>query len=146
MDLCLGDRIPAAELPLTPRFSLRADISSGDNPATSTLGTFFALFPIGNYFGVIADNGPGPMNFIDAHPRVQIELPHNVSFMTDLRQKLTVAMLAWGGARSFGSHCIDSARAISASAEGGVIPECGHWVFKEKTDFICPTTRHLLAA
>ncbi len=29
------------------------------------------------------------------------------------------------------------ARAISASAEGGVIPECGHWVFEEKTDFIC---------
>jgi hypothetical protein len=71
-------------LPLTPRFSLRADISSGDNPATSTLGTFFALFPIGNYFGVLADTGPGPMNFIDAHPRVQIVFPHNVSFMTDL--------------------------------------------------------------
>jgi pimeloyl-ACP methyl ester carboxylesterase len=52
------------------------------------------------------------------------------------RQKLRVPMLAWGGVRSFGTHCIDSARAISASAEGGVIPECGHWVFEEKTDFI----------
>jgi pimeloyl-ACP methyl ester carboxylesterase len=39
--------------------------------------------------------------------------------------------------RSFGSHCIDSARAISVGAEGGVIEECGHWVFEEKTDFIC---------
>jgi pimeloyl-ACP methyl ester carboxylesterase/catechol 2,3-dioxygenase-like lactoylglutathione lyase family enzyme len=53
------------------------------------------------------------------------------------REKLKVPMLAWGGARSFGSHCIDSARAISVSAEGGVIEECGHWVFEEKTDFIC---------
>jgi pimeloyl-ACP methyl ester carboxylesterase len=53
------------------------------------------------------------------------------------REKLTTPMLAWGGRRSFGSHCIDSARAISVTAEGGVIEECGHWVFEEKTDFIC---------
>ncbi|HEY6400708.1 MAG TPA: VOC family protein, partial [Blastocatellia bacterium] len=53
------------------------------------------------------------------------------------REKLKIPMLAWGGARSFGSHCIDSAKAISVSAEGGVIEECGHWVFEEKTDFIC---------
>jgi hypothetical protein len=71
-------------LPLKPRFSLRADISSGDNPTTPTLGTFFSLFPIGNYFGVIADTGPGPMNFIDVHPRIETVLPHDVSVMTDL--------------------------------------------------------------
>jgi alginate export protein len=70
--------------PLKPRFSLRADISSGDNPATNTLGTFFPYFPIGNYFGVIADTGPGPLNFIDAHPRIQTVFPHDVSVMTDL--------------------------------------------------------------
>jgi hypothetical protein len=70
--------------PLKPRFSLRADISSGDNPTTPTLGTFFSLFPIGNYFGVIADTGPGPMNFIAAHPRIQTVFPHDVSVMTDL--------------------------------------------------------------
>jgi hypothetical protein len=71
-------------LPLKPRFSLRAETSSGDNPATNTLGTFFAYFPIGNYFGVIADTGPGPMNFIDAHPRIQTVFQHDVSVMTDL--------------------------------------------------------------
>ena len=70
--------------PLKPRFSLRSDISSGDNPTTPTLGTFFPMFPIGNYFGVIADTGPGPMNFIDAHPRIQTVFPHDVSVMTDL--------------------------------------------------------------
>jgi pimeloyl-ACP methyl ester carboxylesterase len=53
------------------------------------------------------------------------------------REKLKVPMLAWGGVRSFASHCIDSAKAISVGAEGGVIEECGHWVFEEKTDFIC---------
>jgi pimeloyl-ACP methyl ester carboxylesterase len=53
------------------------------------------------------------------------------------RKKLKVPMLAWAGVRSFGSHCIDSAKAIAVSAEGGVIEECGHRVFEEKTDFIC---------
>jgi pimeloyl-ACP methyl ester carboxylesterase len=52
------------------------------------------------------------------------------------RNKLAVPMLAWGGRRSFGDHCINSAKAIANSAEGGVIEECGHWVFEEKTDFI----------
>ena len=52
------------------------------------------------------------------------------------RSKLTVPMLAWGGRRSFNDHCINSAKAIAKSAEGGVIDECGHWVFEEKTDFI----------
>jgi pimeloyl-ACP methyl ester carboxylesterase len=52
------------------------------------------------------------------------------------RNKLAVPMLAWGGRRSFGDHCISSAKAIANSAEGGVIDECGHWVFEEKTDFI----------
>jgi pimeloyl-ACP methyl ester carboxylesterase len=52
------------------------------------------------------------------------------------RSKLTVPMLAWGGRISFGNHCFDSARAIANSAEGGVIEECGHWVFEERTDFI----------
>jgi len=53
------------------------------------------------------------------------------------REKLKAPMLAWGGERSFASHCIDCAKAISVVAEGGVIEQCGHWVFEEKTDFIC---------
>jgi pimeloyl-ACP methyl ester carboxylesterase len=52
------------------------------------------------------------------------------------RSKLTVPMLAWAGRRSFGNHCFDCAKAIANSAEGGVIEECGHWVFEEKQDFI----------
>ena len=45
------------------------------------------------------------------------------------KRKLTVPMLAWAGRASFGDHCFDCAK-------GGVIEECGHWVFEEKTEFI----------
>jgi pimeloyl-ACP methyl ester carboxylesterase len=51
-------------------------------------------------------------------------------------EKLTVPMMAWGGRSSFGSHCIDSARAIADVAHGGIIERCGHWVFQEHPDFI----------
>jgi len=71
-------------LPLRPRFSIKADISSGDNPGSHTLGTFNPIYPIGNYFGVLADTGPGPINFIDAHPRIQTHLPHGISISTDI--------------------------------------------------------------
>ncbi|USX25907.1 alpha/beta hydrolase [Oxalobacteraceae bacterium OTU3CINTB1] len=52
------------------------------------------------------------------------------------REKLKVPMMAWAGRASFGEHCHASAQAIAESAQGGVIEECGHWVFEEKTDFI----------
>lgn len=71
-------------VPLRPRFSIKADISSGDNPASHTLGTFNPIYPIGNYFGVLADTGPGPVNFIDMHPRIQTHLPHGISISTDV--------------------------------------------------------------
>jgi hypothetical protein len=48
--------------PLQPRISVKADISSG----------------------VLADTGPGPVNFIDVHPRLQTRLPYGVSVSTDL--------------------------------------------------------------
>ena len=76
-----GYRLPT--LPLKPRFSAKADISSGDDPRTNTLGTFNPLFPKGNYFGVLATAGPGPINFIDIHPHVETELPHNVTASVD---------------------------------------------------------------
>ena len=76
-----GYRIPT--IPLKPRFSAKADISSGDNPNSTTLGTFNPLFPKGNYFGVLATTGPGPINFIDVHPRVETSLPHDVTVSFD---------------------------------------------------------------
>jgi hypothetical protein len=76
-----GYRITTA--PLKPRFSIKADISSGDHPKSNTLGTFNPLFPKGDYFGVFATTGPGPLNFIDVHPRVDGTFPHNVSAYFD---------------------------------------------------------------
>jgi hypothetical protein len=76
-----GYRIPT--IPLKPRFSAKADISSGDHPTTSTLSTFNPLYPKGNYFGVLATAGPGPINFIDVHPRVEALAPHNISLSFD---------------------------------------------------------------
>jgi hypothetical protein len=76
-----GYRLP--NIPLKPRFSAKADISSGDNPRTNTLGTFNPLFPKGNYFGVLATTGPGPFNFIDIHPQAEATLPHNVTVSVD---------------------------------------------------------------
>jgi Alginate export len=76
-----GYRFPA--IPLKPRFSVKADVSSGDDPRTNTLGTFNPLFPKGNYFGVLATTGPGPINFIDVHPRLEATLPHDVTASFD---------------------------------------------------------------
>jgi hypothetical protein len=76
-----GYRFP--NVPLKPRFSAKGDISSGDDPRTNTLGTFNPLFPKGNYFGVLATAGPGPINFIDVHPRAEATLPHSVTASVD---------------------------------------------------------------
>lgn len=70
-------------VPLKPRFSAKADISSGDHPSSHTLGTFNPLFPKGDYFGVLATTGPGPINFIDVHPHIETALPQNVSVSVD---------------------------------------------------------------
>jgi len=76
-----GYRLPT--LWLKPRFSTKADISSGDDPHSKTLGTFNPLFPKGDYFGVLATTGPGPINFVDIHPRVEGTFPHDVTASFD---------------------------------------------------------------
>jgi Alginate export len=76
-----GYRFPTVHL--KPRFSAKANISSGDNPHSRTLATFNPLFPKGNYFGVLATTGPGPINFIDIHPHVEATFPHNLTASAD---------------------------------------------------------------
>ena len=61
------------------------------------------------------------------------------------KQKLKIPMLAWAGRYSFAEHCIESAEAIAESARGGVIEDCGHWVFQEKPDFISEELRKFWA-
>ncbi|WP_433222677.1 alpha/beta fold hydrolase [Dactylosporangium sp. CS-047395] len=72
----------------------------------------------------------GSLNLYGSIPRQAVQL------RALTKEKLRVPMMAWGGAVSFGSHCIDSARAIAEEAHGGVIEHCGHWVFQERPDFI----------
>jgi hypothetical protein len=76
-----GYRLPT--VPLKPRVSAKVDISSGDNGGARPLGTFNPLFPKGNYFGVLATTGPGPINFIDAHPHIDAALPRDVTMSVD---------------------------------------------------------------
>jgi hypothetical protein len=67
-----------------PRIGMRADVASGDKDKNSAnLQTFNPLFPIGNYFGVLADTGTGPINFYDLHPEIKSYLPHGVSVDAD---------------------------------------------------------------
>src|SRR6266404_2801010 len=71
---------------LKPRFSAKVDVSSGDHPKSdpNTLGTFNPLFPTGNYFGVLATTtGPGAVNFIDLHPKIDGTFPHNITASFD---------------------------------------------------------------
>ena len=76
-----GYRIPT--IPLKPRFSVKADVSSGDDPGSKTMGSFNPLFPTGLFFGVLADTGPGPINFMDLHPKIEMDLTHGISWSVD---------------------------------------------------------------
>ncbi len=71
------------DTPLRPRLSVKTDLSSGDDPKKKDLGTFNPIFPLGNYFGVLASTGPGPVNFMDIHPRLQTQLPRGLTVSTD---------------------------------------------------------------
>src|SRR6201988_1754355 len=78
-----GYRFPSVAL--NSRFIAKVDVSSGDHPNSNpnTLGTFNPLFPKGNYFGVLATTGPGPLNFMDFHPKVDLTFPHSVTASFD---------------------------------------------------------------
>ena len=72
------------ELALKPRLGMRSDVASGnDSLHGPNLETFNPLFPIGNYFGVLADTGPGAVNFRDLHPNLKLFFPHSVNAEAD---------------------------------------------------------------
>jgi hypothetical protein len=67
---------------LSPRFGLRADITSGDrDPRDPDLETFNPLFPRGSHFGEIGLLGP--VNHIDLHPSIDLHLLEGLLFWTD---------------------------------------------------------------
>jgi hypothetical protein len=66
-----------AEMPLSPRLLLRANIASGDNdPADGRLGTFNPLYPRAKYFGELTPIGP--RNMMNLHPGLELDLGHGV--------------------------------------------------------------------
>lgn len=52
------------------------------------------------------------------------------------KEKLDIPVLGYGGRVSFAEHCFEVAKVISKKPSGGVIEECGHWVFEEQNAFI----------
>lgn len=78
----IGAILPA--LPYSPRIGLRSNLASGDrNAGSGSLGTFNPLFPIGNYFGILTDTGPGPLNVQDLHPNLRLFFPHAIAVNAD---------------------------------------------------------------
>ena len=88
---------------------MKADVSSGDNPRSHSLGAFSPLFATGNYFGVLPDTGPGTVNFIDVHPRLQMNLPRGVSISTDL-------VVQWRESLTDGVYAIDGSLLVPAGS------------------------------
>src|SRR5260370_21915086 len=92
-------------------------VSSGDNPRSHSLGTFSPLFPTGNYFGVLPDTGPGTVNFIDVHPRLQMNLPRGVSISTDL-------VVQWRGSLNDAVDALDRSFFVPAARHRARV--CGY--------------------
>ncbi len=67
---------------LHPKVGLKTELISGDkSPADNKTGTFNPLFPRGAYFGLAALIGP--VNLIDLHPSIEVELLPKLSFTAD---------------------------------------------------------------
>jgi hypothetical protein len=70
------------DLPLRPRFGVRADVESGDrNRFSPNLQTFNPLFPTGDYFN-LADP-MGPLNDMNVHPVLDLHLGEKVQLSLD---------------------------------------------------------------
>jgi hypothetical protein len=124
-----GYRFPTVRL--KPRFSVKADISSGDHPNSKTLGTFNPLFPKGNYFGVLATTGPGPINFIDVHPHIETAFPHDVAVSFDW-------IIQWRESLDDGVYAVPGF--LIRAADGSRARFVGH---RPGTEIRWQTNRHL---
>jgi len=48
----------------------------------------------------------------------------------------------WGGAGVMQGYVVAALRLLAPAAEGGVVPECGHWIPEERPDFVAQRLRH----
>lgn len=52
------------------------------------------------------------------------------------RTKLQMPVLALGGQSSFGPLMVPMVQLVADNVQGGSIPDCGHWINEEKTDYL----------
>jgi Alginate export len=127
---------------LKPRFSAKADIFSGDDPRTNTLGTFNPLFPKGNNFGVTATAGPGPINFIDVRPHAETALSHNLTVSVDWivqwRESLRDGVYSVPGVSDYSRRKEQRASRRASSRHGGTLAsESSPLVSGRLWNFLC---------
>ena len=58
---------------------------------------------------------------------------------------LEIPVVAYGGDACLGELTLTSVRAVAPSAEGGVIPRCGHWAPEERPAFVADIVGELVA-
>ncbi|RFB70861.1 MULTISPECIES: alpha/beta fold hydrolase [unclassified Herbaspirillum] len=58
--------------------------------------------------------------------------------MLDAEGKLQMPVLALGGEKGFGRgyETLESLKRVAVNVQGGLIPDCGHWVTEEQPEFI----------
>jgi pimeloyl-ACP methyl ester carboxylesterase len=52
------------------------------------------------------------------------------------RRKLTMPVLALGGAQAIGALVLSTAQAVATNVRGGVIERCGHWIPEERPEYL----------
>jgi pimeloyl-ACP methyl ester carboxylesterase len=61
------------------------------------------------------------------------------------KRPLDIPVLAYGGGAFIGEGVKASLEQVASNVEGGVIPECGHWVTAEQPQFVIDKVRAFLA-
>jgi pimeloyl-ACP methyl ester carboxylesterase len=67
---------------------------------------------------------------------IERDVADNAAFLKDNR--LTMPILAYGGANAFGrgAETLSSMKRVGTNVQGGVVANCGHWIPEEQPGFI----------
>ncbi len=100
-----------ANLPLSPRLLLRANIASGDHdPGDGRLGTFNPLYPRAKYFGELTPIGP--RNMVNLHPGLELDLGGGFDLQL-------AAIAYWRESRGDGVYSLPGALLRPANPQAG---------------------------
>jgi len=85
--------------------------------------------------------GPGGLNALKYYQMHWVDAEHNREYA---KQPLEMPVLAYGGS-AFSAGMVETGmRALATNVEGGIIPDCGHWLTAEKPEFIVRQLLHFL--